>query len=80
MSTTTTDIPKLVIDTLDSFGPAVEVTPEATLEALDVDSLDLAEFAQVAEEETGVRLKGEDMKDLKSVQDVIDLLTARASA
>ena len=32
MSTTTADIPKLVIDTLDSFGPAVEVKPEATLE------------------------------------------------
>ena len=41
----------------------------ATFEELDIDSLDLVELAQVVEEEYGVVLKGEDMKDLKTVGD-----------
>ncbi|GHF69344.1 hypothetical protein GCM10010218_58440 [Streptomyces mashuensis] len=39
--------------------PDDEVTPEATLEQLEMDSLALAEFALVLEERLGVRLRGE---------------------
>lgn len=76
MSDTAT-IEQTVLDTLRTFEPEVEPTPGATLEELDVDSLDLAEFAQVIEEELGVRLEAKDMKDLKVVQDVIDVIAAR---
>jgi acyl carrier protein len=70
-----------VIETLASFGPdADQITPEATFEELDIDSLDLVELAQIVEDEYGVVLKGEDMKDLKTVSDAISLITARASA
>jgi acyl carrier protein len=70
-----------VIETLASFGPdADQITPEATFEELDIDSLDLVELAQIVEDEYGVVLKGEDMKDLKTVGDAISLITARASA
>jgi acyl carrier protein len=52
---------------------------EASFEELDVDSLDLVELAQVIEDEFGVELKGEDMKDLRTVGQAIDLVVARAS-
>ncbi|HEY2637624.1 MAG TPA: phosphopantetheine-binding protein, partial [Solirubrobacteraceae bacterium] len=49
-------------------------------EELDVDSLDLVELAQIADEEYGVELKSEDMKDLKTVGDAIDLIVQRSSS
>ena len=51
---------------------------EATLEDLDVDSLDLVELAQIVEDEFGVELRGDDVKDVKTVGEVIDLVVARA--
>lgn len=56
-----------------------QLSREASFEALDVDSLDLVELAQVIEDEFGVELKGEDMKDLQTVGQAIDLVVARAS-
>ena len=38
-----------------------EITRDATFEELDVDSLDLAELAQIVEDEYGVELKGDDV-------------------
>jgi acyl carrier protein len=51
---------------------------DATFEDLDVDSLDLVELAQVVEDEFGAQLEGEDVKDLKTVGDAIDLVVARS--
>jgi len=69
-----------VIETLASFGPdANQITRDATFEELDIDSLDLVELAQVVEDEYGVVLKGEDMKELKTVGDAIDLIAERAA-
>jgi acyl carrier protein len=68
-----------VIETLASFGPdADQISRSSTFEELDIDSLDLVELAQVVEDEYGVVLKGEDMKDLKTVGDSIDLIVSRA--
>ena len=68
-----------VAEALASFGPdPSQITREATFEELDIDSLDLVELAQVVEDEYGVVLKGEDMKDLKTVGDSIDLIVSRA--
>jgi acyl carrier protein len=70
-----------VIDALASFGPdKSQITRESTFEELDIDSLDLVELAQIVEDEYGVVLKGEDMKELKTVGDAIDLVAARAGA
>jgi len=81
MATVTNEqVQERVVEALASFGPdASQITREATFEELDVDSLDLVELAQIVEDEYGVVLKGEDMKELKTVGDVIDLITARAS-
>ena len=69
-----------VVETLASFGPdADQITRESTFEELDIDSLDLVELAQIVEDEYGVVLKGEDMKELKTVGDAVSLITARAS-
>lgn len=55
-----------------------ELSREATLEDLDVDSLDLVELAQIVEDEYGVELRGDDVKDVKTVGQVIDLVVAKA--
>jgi acyl carrier protein len=67
------------LDRSSSFGPdESQITRTATFEELDIDSLDLVELAQVVEDDYGVVLKGEDMKELKTVGDAIDLIVARA--
>jgi acyl carrier protein len=80
MATVTTEqVEARVIETLASFGPdASQISRESTFEELDIDSLDLVELAQVVEDEYGVVLKGEDMKELKTVGDAIDVIVSRA--
>jgi acyl carrier protein len=79
MSVTTEQVESRVIETLASFGPDVsQITREASFEELDIDSLDLVELAQVVEDDYGVILKGEDMKELKTVGQAIDLIVSRA--
>jgi acyl carrier protein len=68
-----------VVETLASFGPdADQIARDSTFEELDIDSLDLVELAQVVEDDYGVVLKGEDMKELTTVGDAIDLIVSRA--
>jgi acyl carrier protein len=77
---TTQQVETRVIEVLASFGPdESQITREATFEELEIDSLDLVELAQIVEDEYGVVLKGEDMKELKTVGDAIDLIVERAS-
>ena len=75
----TENVEKTIYDGLVELGTERDdLSREATLEALDVDSLDLVELAQIVEDEYGVELKGDDVKDVKSVGDVIDLVVAKA--
>lgn len=70
-----------LIELIASFGPRREdVTREASLEALDVDSLDLVELGQVAEEEFGVELETDDILGVRTVGQAIDLIVGRASS
>ena len=55
-----------------------DLTPEARLEDLDIDSLDLVELGQVVEERYGIQLEREDMKDVTTVGDVIGVIVSRA--
>lgn len=55
-----------------------EISRDASFEDLDVDSLDLVEMAQIIEDEFGVSLQGDDVKDIKVVGELIDLVVARA--
>jgi acyl carrier protein len=71
-------VEKVIFDGLEEVGADGEISREATLEELDVDSLDLVELAQIVEEEFGVELDGDSVQDVRSVGDVIDLVVARA--
>ncbi len=81
MATITTEqVETRVVDTLATFGPdKSQIKREASFEELDIDSLDLVELAQVVEDEYGVVLKGDDMKELKTVGDVVDKIVSEAS-
>ena len=80
MSTVTNEqVETRVAEALASFGPdPSQITRDATFDELDIDSLDLVELAQIVEDEYGVVLKGEDMKELKTVGDAVDLIVSRA--
>jgi acyl carrier protein len=72
-------VERTVTDALPQFGvDPSEITRQATFEELDVDSLDLTELSQLVEEKYGVVLTGDDVKDIKTVGDVIDLIVRRA--
>jgi acyl carrier protein len=80
MSTTATrqEIEQRVSKALEEFGAEPDqINPDAEFEALDVDSLDLVELAQIVEEEYGVQLKGEDMEGVKTVGQAVDLVTSK---
>ncbi len=82
MSTTTTTerVERVVIEAIERFGPdADDVTRDSTFDALDIDSLDLVELAQIVEDEFGVKLESSDVAGLKTVGDAIDLVSARVS-
>jgi acyl carrier protein len=70
---------EVVTDTLVRFGAEREdIVPDATFEALDIDSLDLAELGQIVEERFAVQLKSADVKDIKNVGELVELIVARA--
>ena len=81
-TTTTTDtatIQKVVFDSLETFGAEpTEITLDASFEALDIDSLDIAELAQIVDETFGVEIKSSDAEKIKTVGDVVDLVAARS--
>lgn len=73
-------IERTIADALEKVGAdGDEIRPDATFEALDVDSLDLVEVAQVVEEEYGVEITGEDAKQFETVGDAVEFVAARAS-
>lgn len=76
---TSDSVEKVIFAGLEEVGAEGEITREASFESLDVDSLDLVELAQIVEDEFGVELDGDAVKDVKSVGDVIDLVVARGS-
>jgi len=72
-------VEKTITNTLPQFGvDASEISRGATFEELDVDSLDLTEISQILEEEYGVVLKADDVKNIKTVGDAIDFVVSRA--
>ena len=81
MSTTVTEeqVEQVVVESLETFGadPA-QITRDATFEALDIDSLDLAELSQIVQERFGVELKGSDVAEVKTVDDAVKLIASRA--
>jgi acyl carrier protein len=75
---TAESVEQVIVDGLKELGAEGEVSRESTFEDLDVDSLDLVELAQMVEDKFGTELQGEDVKDLRTVGDAIDLVVARS--
>jgi acyl carrier protein len=76
---TTDRVEQVIFDGLVEVGAERDaVSRSASFEDLDVDSLDLVEVSQIIEDEFGVELEGDDIKDLKTVGEVIDLVVARS--
>jgi acyl carrier protein len=75
---TTESVEQVIFDGLKELGAEGEVSRDATFEDLDVDSLDLVELAQIVEDKFGTELQGEDVKDLRTVGEAIDLVVARS--
>jgi acyl carrier protein len=74
-------IDEKVIDIIvDKLGvDRAEVTPEAAfVDDLGADSLDLVELIMAMEEEFGTEIADEDAEKLRTVQDVISFISARA--
>jgi acyl carrier protein len=74
-------IDEKVIDIIvDKLGvDRAEVTPEAVfVDDLGADSLDLVELIMAMEEEFGMEIADEDAEKLRTVQDVISFISARA--
>lgn len=64
----------------DKFGvPPEDVRPEATFEDLDLDSLDLVEFALAVEEELGVRISDDEAAELETLSDTVGLLESKGA-
>lgn len=64
---------ELVVETLASFGPEKEqITRSASIEELDLDSLDVVELAQVLEDELGIEIKPERYEGSKTIGDLLD--------
>lgn len=67
-----------VFAALEEFGADPEaIALEAELEAIDIDSLDLVELAQIVEDDYGVEIKGEDVDGIRTVGQVVDLIASR---
>ena len=55
--------------------PAADVTPDKTfVDDLDIDSLSMVEIAVAAQDKFGVEIPDDQLKDLKTVQDVINFV------
>jgi acyl carrier protein len=62
----------------DTFGvPEGDVAPDATFEALGLDSLDVVELTLVLEEATGIKLEDEELEDVRTVQDAVDKVSEK---
>ncbi len=77
--TTSPAVLEVITDELVRLGAEREqVTSEAKLTDIDVDSLDLAELAQIVEERYGIQLTGADVTSIQTVGDIATLIEARA--
>jgi len=62
----------------EDFGvPEDDVAPDATFEALGLDSLDVVELTLVLEEKTGVKLEDEELEDIRTLQQAVDKIAEK---
>lgn len=57
--------------------PVGEIHPEATLQDLELDSLDVVEFAAVIKDRLGAQVSEDELADLEQVGAIADLVESR---
>ncbi|MFY9488670.1 MAG: acyl carrier protein [Solirubrobacterales bacterium] len=73
MAATQEEVLNKIKEIVPKFGVDPEaVTAEATLEDLDMDSLDVVEIMQAIEDDLGIRVPDEDLEDLSTMGDAIN--------
>lgn len=76
--TTPQSIEETLFDAIAEIGPdRADITREATLEDLDIDSLDLVEIAQLVQETWGVELDPQDFEGVRTAGDALEVISAR---
>jgi acyl carrier protein len=74
-------VERVVTDAVVEFGfDRSEVSLDASLADLDVSSLDVVELIQIAREEFGVEIQGQDIAACATLGDVVTLIADAASA
>lgn len=58
-------------------APPGSLTRDTELETINIDSLDLIEVGQMVEDEYGIELEGQDVQDIKTVGEVVDMIAAK---
>lgn len=56
-----------------------EVNPKATLEELELDSLDLVELSLVIQDRLGAKVSDDELANLKQVGAIVELIESRAA-
>ena len=68
-----------IIEEVTGIEPS-EITPEKSfVDDLDIDSLSMVEIAVAAQDKFGVEIPDDQLKDLKTVQDVVNYVHKNAS-
>ena len=71
---------KRVFDILVELGPEPDqITEDATLEELDIDSLDMVEVAQILYQEFSIKLEPEDFEGVQTVGDAFGVIRRYAA-
>lgn len=77
-NTKTAELQELVFSSFAEFGAdAEQISLDAHLDAIGIDSLDLVELGQIVQERYGVKLVAEEFKDLVTVQDALTVIERR---
>jgi acyl carrier protein len=69
-STTPEQLATRILEALVEFGADPDaMSPEATLESLEIDSLDMFELAQILHQEFGIEVNPDDFEDVTTLGD-----------
>ncbi|HEX8648064.1 MAG TPA: phosphopantetheine-binding protein [Thermoleophilaceae bacterium] len=69
-------VAKRIVESLIEFGADPDqLRPEATLEELDIDSLDMFELSQILQQEFGLEVNPEDFEGVETLGDAQNVLT-----
>ena len=72
------EVEKRVFEALEEFGAdPSQIKPDAQLEQIDIDSLDLVELAQIVEDDYGVKLSRDDFEGIATVDQAVQLVVAK---